>query len=129
MAAFTIQQHDNSRGPITLTPIYVCRLTVLKPHKLLRVWVYVEHVVLTGIVEILLQKADRLDGRGGSQISEKIENADMTARTNLRARYDFELLDLAKGIAAPPEREYFLSLSGTNAADRFDEPTLIVEYE
>ena len=127
--ALQVQQWDNSRGTITITPIYVCRLVIPRAHKVLAAWVYTQNLVTTGTVEILLRKSDRLDTRGGSEIADKLENDDFTDRASINARYDFVLLDFAKGVAAPPERMYFLSLSGTNAADRFDEPLLVIEYE
>jgi hypothetical protein len=126
--ALQVQQWDKITGDLTAGPIYVCRLTIPRSHKLLRAWVYTQNVVLTGTVEVRLRKADRMDSRGGAEIAELIDNDDLTARSATNARYDFVLLDFAKEIA-PAERMYFLSLTGTNAADRFDEPLLVVEYE
>lgn len=125
--ALTIQTWDKITGDLTSGPIYVCRNTIQRPHKVLRSWVYVQNVVFTGTVEVRLRKADRMDGRAGSDIAKVLTNDDLEALTSINARYDFLLLDFAK-LAAPAERMYFLSLSGTNAADRFDEPLLVVEY-
>lgn len=126
--AFQVQQWDKITGDITSGPIYVCRTVISRAHKLLAARVYVQNVVLTGTVEVRLRKADRLDSRGGSEVAELIDNDELTARASVNARYDFVLLDFAKE-AAPAERMYFLSLTGSNAADRFDEPLLVLEYE
>ncbi len=107
---------------------YVCRLVIPRAHKLLKAWVYVQNVVFTGTVEVRLRMTDRLGARGGSDIAELVDNDDLTARSSINARYDFVLLDFAKE-QAPAERMYFLSLSGTNPADRFDEPLLVLEYD
>ncbi len=108
--------------------INVCRLVIGRPHRLLRAWVYVQNVAFTGTVEVRLRMTDPRGPRGGSDIAELINNDDLTARSLINSRYDFELLDFAKE-QAPAERMYFLSIAGTNAADRFDEPLLVVEYE
>ena len=126
--ALHIQSFDKITGSLTAGPIYVCRAVVLRAHRVLAAWVYVQKVVLTGTVEIRLRKADRMDGRAGSDIAEVMTNDNLTAQASVNARYDFVLLDFAKQ-SAPPERTYLLSLSGTDSADRFDEPLLVVEYE
>lgn len=126
--ALTIQTWDKITGDLTAGPIYVCRQTIQRNHTLLRAWVYVQNVVFTGVVEVRLRKADRMDGRAGSDIAKVLTNDDFEALTSVNVRYDFLLLDFVQNLAAPAERMYFLSLSGTNAADRFDEPLLVVEY-
>lgn len=126
--AFQIQQWDKITGDITSGPIYICRMVIPRSHRLIAAWTYVQNVVLTGTVEVRLRKADRLDSRGGSEIAELIDNGELLARASINARYDFVLLDFAKE-RAPSERMYFLSLTGSNAADRFDEPLLVLEYE
>jgi len=107
---------------------FVCRMVIPRAHKLLRAWVYVQNVAFTGTVEVRLRMTDRLSARGGSDIAELVDNDELTARSATNARYDFILLDFAKE-QAPAERMYFLSISGTDPADRFDEPLLVLEYE
>lgn len=119
--------YSTNTGAIT-SVAYGYRIYVPVPHLLLAAWVYTQNVITTGVLEVLLKKADPMDPRGGSDVSEKIENDDVTPRTSINVRYDFVLLDAAKE-PAPGRRTYFVSALGTNSADRFDEPLLIVEYK
>jgi len=122
-----IQGYSNNTGAIT-SVAYGMRVVIAVPHLLIKAWVYTQNVVTTGVLEVLLKKADLMDPRGGSDVSEKIENDDVTERTSINARYDFVLLDSAKD-QAPAQRTYFVSMLGTNSADRFDEPLMVLEYK
>ena len=123
-----LQAFDKNTGDITSGPIYLCRLTVPYNHKLKAAWVYVHNVVFTGTVEVRLRYVDPRGSRGGSDAAEELTNDDFTARSSIVDRYDFVLLDFAKEVA-PAQRCYFLSISGTDTADRFDEPLLVIEYD
>ena len=122
-----IQGYSTNTGAIT-SGAYGYRVIVPVPHLLVAAWVYTQNVVTTGVLEVLLKKADPMDPRGGSDVSEKIENDDVTARTSINVRYDFVLLNWAKE-KAPGQRTYFVYMLGTNSADRFDEPNLVIEYK
>jgi len=123
----TVSTFDRFAGAITSAQ-YVARTAILVPHALLRAWVYAQNVVLAGTMEIELRLQDQRGARGGGAASEKIENDELITRANVMSRWDFELLDFARG-SAPAERAYFLSLLSTDAAARFDEPILVLEYE
>lgn len=120
------QAWSDNLGDISSGPIYVSRKVIVQPHELVRAWVYTQKIVTTGVLEILLKYADRQGPRGGNDASEVIEN-DNVVVASVNARYDFVLLDGIKG-PLPAERMYFLSLSATDPADRFDEPLLVLDY-
>ena len=123
-----IQAFDKITGALTTGPIYVCRAIVIAPHKLVAARVYVQNVVFTGTLEVRLRYADLRGPRGGADAAEVLENDDFIARTSINTVYRFSLLDFIKAQVAT-ERTYFLSLTGTNSADRFDEPLLVLDYD
>lgn len=125
--AFTKQAYSENTGDVTSAAL-VCRLVIPVGHLLTAAWVYTTEVVTTGTLEVRLKKVDPRDARGGSDVAELINNDDVTPRSATVARYDFVLLDFAKALA-PAERTYFVSILGTNAADRFNEPLLVVKYD
>lgn len=125
--AFYAQAYSENTGNIT-AGVYVCRLVIPVAHLLTAAWVYTQEVVTTGTLEVRLRKADVRDPRGGAAIAELIDNDDVTTQADENVRFDFVLLDHAKELA-PAERMYFLSLTGSDSADRCNEPLLIVQYD
>lgn len=122
-----IQNWDKFTGDPT-TGYYVCRLVVPVTHQLKAAWVYVLNVVMTGVVTVRLRFTDPMGPRGGGDAAEILDNDDLTAASSINARYNFILLDTVTGFS-PAQRSYFIHLLGTNSADRFDEPLLVVEYD
>ncbi len=125
--AFYQQAFSENTGAVTSAAL-VCRLVIPVQHLLVAAWVYTTEVVTTGTLEVRLKKVDPRDARGGAEIAELIDNDDVTPRSATVARYDFILLEFAKALA-PAERMYFVNILGTDAADRFNEPLLIVQYD
>ncbi len=123
-----IQAFDKITGALTSGPIYVARAMIVEPHRLTAARVYVQNVIFTGTLEVRLRYADEMGPRGGADAASVLTNDDFTARTSINAKYDFVLLDFIKAQVAE-QRAYYLSLTGTNSADRFDEPLLVLDYD
>ena len=127
--AIIVREFDPMTGAInTGGPFYVCRVLIHDKHELLRAWVYTTNVVLTGVVEVTLRAVGEQGPRAGSLVSEVLTNDGLVAKSSLVARYDLVLLKFAKE-NQPGERIYLLHISGTNSADRFDEPLIVLEYK
>ena len=113
------------------TDVYCCRIIVSHAHKLIQAYVFIENTVLTGDLEIFLQKVDRNDARTGAQVGGKLENIDINgavAVSGVHTKVDFVLGSDDVGVA-PANRCYMLKLTSTNSADRFEEPHLVIKTQ
>lgn len=114
---------------IDLSDFYGCKIWVPYAHKLVAARVYTPNVVTTGIVEVKLMKTAVGFPRGGALVGVKLENDVLDGpKTNVVTRYDITLTAADK-LLTPEWQQYFLFVSGTDNADRFEEPTLAIEVE
>ena len=110
------------------TNTYQGRILVPIVHKLSRARFYAQNIVTTGTVEVKLQRSNRGHGRTGALVGTKLENDDLGDVSNRNTRLDFVLANEDK-LVAPAEEQYFLVITGTDPADRVDEPMLAIEVD
>jgi hypothetical protein len=110
------------------TNTYVCRILVPIAHKLSKARLYAQNIVTTGAVLVQLRQTDPGDGRGGALVGTKLENDDLSDVSSVSTKLDFVLSGDDKKVA-PANRQYFLVITGTDPADRVDEPTLVLEVD
>lgn len=131
------QAYDPQTGAFASTlsdytgDLYACRILVPWAHKISKATLMSQNTVLVGTVEIFLRFADPGSSRAGGQIGLKLENADLDSGWVLANNvnlWNFDLQDY-KGAYAPPNRQYFIQATATDAADRLDEPILLLEVE
>lgn len=105
---------------------YTCRVIVPFVHKLVTAKLYAQNVVTTGTVTVTLKQSDVNDGRGGAIVGTAFANADLEDWSTTNKEFAFTLASADKA-TAPANRHYFLIITATNAADRVDEPLLLIE--
>ena len=115
------------------TDLYACRVIVPITHKLKNAWLIAQEIVLSGTVQVYLKQSDNGDGRGGAVVGQIKGTAtdtdeELEAVAAVHTREPFVLYAEDKNIA-PAFREYFVVITTTNAADRIDEPQLLLEVE
>ena len=132
MAKFWLQSDSASTGDITEADVYTCRIIVPYAQKLLAADVVVHNLVTTGTVTVSLRRTDLGNSRGGALVGAQLNNTTLEASTaataSMMTKRSF-VLGAADTVGAPADREYFLVLSTTDAADRLDEPVLLIQVE
>jgi len=126
MAFEVWQSYHSSTGDISSADVHTCRLVAPRNHVLRKATVRLHNTAQTGTLEIYLKKTDPGDARGGATVGTKLDNDDISVLSNTTQDFEFTLADADKALA-PKGREYFVLLSSTNAADRLDEPVLLLE--
>lgn len=126
--AETIQATDPSTAAFNSTDRYSNRCVVPFAHTVVAAYLFTLNTVTTGTVEIQLKKVDVGDARGGANVGTKLQNSDIDAATSVNKKFTLTLSADDKGVS-PAFRQYFVVSTGTNSADRFDEPTLVLEVE
>ena len=105
-----------------------CRITVPNAHTLVWARIRFQHMVATGTLTVTLRSSDPGDARAGRAAATSLDNDDLNPGTitlaNIHNVFEFVLTDDAKAAASPANRNYWVTLTGTNAADRLDWPTL-----
>lgn len=128
MATRIFQSYENSSSIPGSGSTRCCVLHVPFAHRLVSAKAYSQNVVTTGTVTVTLKKRDTNESQGGSQVGTVLENDDLEDYSAVNTEYEFELA-ARDTRSAPADRQYLLVLVGTNAADRFDEPLLVVTVE
>jgi hypothetical protein len=128
VAIFGVWLEYTKASPIWKTNTYCCRLMVPYVHKLSTAKLYSQNIVTTGTVQVQLRQTDPGDGRGGALVGDVLENDDLDDVSSVNTKYDFTLYAADKRLA-PALRQYFLVITGTDPADRVDEPTLVLEVD
>jgi hypothetical protein len=132
-----LQSYDPQTGAFASTlsdytnDLYACRTVVPWPHKLVKATLTCQNTVTAGTVEIFLRFSDPGANRAGGQIGLKLENDDLDVGWALENNYSLWTFDLQayKNSHAPANRQYFIQATATDAADRLDEPILILDVE
>lgn len=110
------------------TNTYVCRILVPIAGKLSKARMYAQNIVTTGTVLVQLRQTDPGDGRGGALVGKILENDDLSDVSSVSTKLDF-VLSAGDKMVAPANRQYFLVITGTDPADRVDEPMLVLEVD
>lgn len=122
------QSFDQQRAAINSTDLVTCRVVVPFAHKLKSATLYTHTVVTTGTVTTTLKQADDGDARAGVTVGVALDNTTLAAHGNVSKKTEFVLKAADMGVA-PAGRLYFIVASGTDAADRVDDPLLVIEVE
>lgn len=128
MATEFLQATDAQAAAFDSADLYLCRIVVPIVHKLVSAKLYTQNVVTTGTVTVSLKQTDVSDARGGTVLGTVLNNAALLGNTSRNTEIPFVLAAAELGIA-PAGRQYFLVLTATNAADRVNEPVLLLEVE
>lgn len=102
---------------------YHCRIYVPFAHRLQDAYVTNTDVDKTGTITVTLLQADDTDAKAGTAVGTAITPSAATADVVTVNQVTLANSDKA---AVTAGRCYFLSITGTNAADRFEEPTLTI---
>lgn len=107
-----------------------CKIWVPFVHTLVSARVAFSNVVATGDLTVSLRIAYRQDSAGGRKLGSDLDDDDLTpAGLTVASVYNWFSWVLAGDDLAtyPAWTLYFITTTGTNAADRLDEPLLMVE--
>lgn len=117
----------SSEVAIDGTDRIACRINVPYAHKLVSASLITENIVQVGTLAATLKQTDLGDARGGATLGTALDNTTLEPdNTNRHKRLDFVLKD-EDLLTAPANRCYFVTLTGTDPADRITEPQLMIE--
>lgn len=115
-------------SPIGQATVHCCRVIVPEAHRLSAATAWFQNVATVGTVTCKLKQSDTGDARTGALVGAALNNATLMDYASVSTKYDFSLAATDKAIA-PANRMYFLTLAGTDPADRLDEPILMITYD
>ena len=117
--------------------VYICKVVIPYDHRLIAARTYCTDTVLTGTLKIKLAYAAANSGEGGALL-DYLENADLklddAAVSATHALFHFDLGSTAQGTNVPSGvipawTVYFLILTSTNSADRYNNPSLVITVD